>query len=54
MTTIINSKGCEKYKVGCIAKTHADPGGGGEDDLKYTNCCEFKVHHLLHELNAHS
>jgi len=29
MTAIINSNDCEKYKVGCVAKTRADPGGGG-------------------------
>jgi len=28
MTAIINSKDSEKYKVGCVTKTHADPGGG--------------------------
>jgi hypothetical protein len=26
MTAIINSKDCEKYKVDCVCKTHADPG----------------------------
>jgi hypothetical protein len=44
MTAIINSKNCEKYKVGCVAKTHADPGGGGAigwgkgGGLKHKNC----------------
>jgi hypothetical protein len=55
MTAIINSQDCEKYKVGCVAKTHADPGRGGVyrlgGGLKYKNCCDLKLHHLLHELN---
>jgi len=44
MTAIINPKYCEKYKVGCVAKTHAHPVGRGAigwrgwGRLKHKNC----------------